>query len=1069
MSQLSSTNIIGRVSHFFTSNSSLSLLLLVVIVLFGIAAFLLTPKQYNPEITRPAFVVSLNYEGSDTAGAVERVVYELVEKIRTVPGVEDIVTQVDPGGEIETTVIFSVGYDTTEAKLDLRSQLSDHQYLAQGFIDVPTITEINPETIPVFQVVFGSSERTPAELRAEVVSLGRQLGVVEGVSGVSVHGGYTESVVVSLNPERLQETGVELTMVVQALQTSQVRQVFPGVTTKHQRLEFVLEPSVADVSEIGLIDISPGILLRDVATIYKGQAGNRSYVWHQDGQVSGEVVVLAVAKKEGVSAPQVTTAVREELETYLKAPEHQHLSYDVVADDGIKADTEVYGLTKNLLTSIGIVAVVLMLFLSTQASLIVLISIPATLLIVFSLGWLFGETINRITLFALILSLGLLVDSAIVVVENIYAHIKKWYQEGSVGTKAQVITKAVNEIGVGLLLSTVTSIIVFLPMGYITGMMGPYMGPIAFFVPVALLVSFLVAIVITPFIASYMITGENKQLQISVWFSNILERITVGYTKLLRSLLSSRVKQRWLLSVALVAFLVTLLLPLIGLVHFQMLPKADHDQIYVYIDAPVATSIEETRSLATEVVSIMLTNPYITSTQSFVAEPPVIDFNGMFKGAGSRDGDHQATIRVNFVPSDDRKYSSTELTKMLRELIKIELPERVSLVRFMEEPPGPPVQATMVAKVTTTNQPVRDSVATRLHAALPSVSGIEDLFIELDDPVSRTTYTLNKTIASKHGVNLATVSQTLALLSDPLPVGEYRGSNPEMTPIVLTLPTTARDTPSDVANLSVSGTDGVPVSLTSLLIATTTVRPSAVHLEGVMPITTVTAEVSDRPIVYVMIDVMRMLARGEVEGLSMESWSLFTMTVRDEITNVAAVIEWGGEWEMTLENFRDLGIAMAVALLLVYGVLVAQYKRFAIPAYILVTVPLGLVGILWGFFILEMVTGTFLTATALIGFIALIGLVVNNAIIYLEYVSGELTAGNSFLEALINAGQARLRPIVLTSLTTVLGSLTIATDPVWSGLAWAIIFGLSFSTVLTLIIYPTLLMFFTGRQHTNNT
>jgi len=193
------------------------------------------------------------------------------------------------------------------------------------------------------------------------------------------------------------------------------------------------------------------------------------------------------------------------------------------------------------------------------------------------------------------------------------------------------------------------------------------------------------------------------------------------------------------------------------------------------------------------------------------------------------------------------------------------------------------------------------------------------------------------------------------------------------------------------------------------------------------------------------------------------------MTVRDEITNVAAVIEWGGEWEMTLENFRDLGIAMAVALLLVYGVLVAQYKRFAIPAYILVTVPLGLVGILWGFFILEMVTGTFLTATALIGFIALIGLVVNNAIIYLEYVSGELTAGNSFLEALINAGQARLRPIVLTSLTTVLGSLTIATDPVWSGLAWAIIFGLSFSTVLTLIIYPTLLMFFTGRQHTNNT
>jgi multidrug efflux pump subunit AcrB len=740
----------------------------------------------------------------------------------------------------------------------------------------------------------------------------------------------------------------------------------------------------------------------------------------------------------------------------------------VVADDGSKATTEVYGLTTNLLTSIAIVAVVLMLFLSTQAALIVLISIPTTLLIVLSLGWLFDETINRITLFALILSLGLLVDSAIVVVENIYAHVKRWHQNGAVGSKTRVVTQAVNEIGVGLLLSAVTSIIVFLPMGYITGMMGPYMGPIAFFVPAALLVSFLVAIVITPFLASYVITGENKRLRISVWFTALLERITVRYTELLRRILSSRRKQRWLLRGALATFLLTLLLPIMGLVHFQMLPKADHDQIYVYIDAPTANNIEQTRQLTMEVVALLRTNPYITNTQSFIAEPPVIDFNGMFKGASGRDENHQATIRVNFVPSTERKYSSTELTTMIRERIQHELPTKASFVRFMEEPPGPPVQATMVARVTAVNQSVRDSIATRLYTALPTVSGIEDIFIERDDPVSRTVYTLDKTAAANFGVKASTVANTLALLSDPLPVGEYRSGNPELTPMVITLPSTARDTPSDTASLMVSGADGTSVSLGSVLTATTTVRPSAVHFEGVTPITTVTAEATNRPIVYVMIDVMRMLARGEVEGLSMESWSLFAMTVRDEITDTVAVIEWGGEWEMTLENFRDLGIAMGVALLLVYGVLVAQYKRFAIPAYILVTVPLGLVGILWGFLFLELTTGTFLTATALIGFIALIGLVVNNAIIYLEYVSGELEAGRSFSEALINAGQARLRPIVLTSLTTVLGSLTIATDPVWSGLAWAIIFGLSFSTILTLIIYPTLLMYYTEHQHTNH-
>ncbi len=1067
MNTPTSVNLLGRISHFFTSNRPLSLLLVVAILLFGLASFVLTPKQYNPEITRPAFLVSLTYEGATTDATVDRVVYELVEKVRTVPGVEDILTTVKNGGVVETTVIFTVGYDTTQATLDLRSQLEQHHYLAQGFIEPPTITEINPETIPVLQIVLGSAALTPAELREQSVRLSRELGDIDGVSGVSVHGGYTPAVVVALDPARLAAAGVAADEVLATLRDAQVRQVLPGVTAGQYRVELVLEDKRDSVATLGSLAVAPGVLVRDVATVYEGQAGDRSYVWYDNGRAAGEVVVLAAAKVEGTSAPVVTEAVLAKLDTALQKPAYQDLTYQVVGNDGRTAAAEIYGLTQNLLTSIAIVAAVLVLFLSTRAALTVLIAIPVTLLIVFGLGWLFGETINRITLFALILSLGLLVDSAIVVVENIYAHLEEWRAGNSPLAREQVIAHAVHEIGVGLTLSTITSVIVFLPMGYITGMMGPYMGPIAFFVPAALLVSLVVAIVITPFVASYTITGEERRLRVSAWFAGKLDRLIEWYGRFLRQILSSRRRQRWLLRGALGVFLITLVLPLSGLVHFQMLPKADRDQIYLYLDAPVDTSVERTRELTTAVTDVVLRHEAVINVQAFIAEPPVLDFNGMFKGAQGRTGDHQATVRVNVVPAADRDQSSIALTKTLRAAVTEAQPQVARYVRFIEEPPGPPVQATFVAKVHADDQSLQEAVAARLHEALPLVSGIVDPYLGVDEPVARTVYDFDAVAAAELGVSQTAVAQTLQLLADPVPVSEYRASErAELTTVLAALAPTYRDAPSDINHLTITNASGDVVPLSAVVEPYSAERPGLVQLEDSTPVTYVTAEVASRSIVYVMIDTMRLLAQGAVDGLSLESWNLFSMTVRDATSGSLVTIDWGGEWQMTLENFRDLGIAMGVALVLVYGVLVAQYNRFATPAYILVTVPLGLVGILWGFLVLDVTANIYLTATALIGFIALIGLVVNNAIIFLEYVEQEKAAGRSFAEALVNAGEARLRPILLTSLTTVLGSLTIASDPVWSGLAWAIVFGLSLSTVLTLVIYPTLLMYFTGHQDT---
>lgn len=1051
---------IGRISHFFTVNRPLSLIVLIGALLFGLLAFTLTPKQYNPEIVRPAFAIHITYQGATADAAIDRVVYELVEKIHTVPGVDDIYTDVQDGAHINTTVIFEVGYDATKAKVDLLSHLEQQSYAVQGFISQPQIIEINPETIPILQIVFSSDTYSLSELREHVTALSHKLGRIDNVSETSVYGGYNPTIVIEVDPAKLTAANLTLTDIQQSLAASQHRFVSDNITSNTTRISMVYDGRARTTDAIGMLLVGETTRLRDVATIYEGTTGDRPFVQYQHHTTAGEVVMLSVAKVEGSSAPQVATAVLNEIDALTHEPAFTDLSYQVVSNDGATAAREINGLTTNLLSSIVIVAGVLLLFLSVRAAAVVLVAIPVTLLLVFALGWLFGQTINRITLFALILSLGLLVDSAIVVVENIYSHLKAGEESGSPASRERLVAHAVDEIGIGLLLSTVTSVIVFLPMNYITGMMGPYMGPIAFFVPAALIISLLVAIIVTPFVAAHTLKVTNTQNRLTRFFSTIMERLTRHYTHFLRSVLTVRSKQVWLLRGALLLFLCAIALPLFGLVHFQMLPKADRDQLYVYIDLPTDTTIATTQAISNDIVNLLVVNNEVINIQSFIATAPIVDFNGMFKGAQSRTESYQATLRVNLTSAHERADSSTDITSALRHTVAEHLPEFAPYIRFMEEPPGPPVRATLVAKILTPDNTLRTQSATDLKRYIADIPGVVDVYISDDASIGRVRYELDYAAASALGVSPASVLSTLAVTHAPQTAGELLSDTAtEFTSLTLSLPVDMRDAPSDISLLTVRNYNGTLIPLSAVLTTHYEVRPSKVTLEGITPITYVTSEVEGRSIVYVVIEILRGLLAGQLDGYDVSEWGLFHLSLT---TPTGEVIElaWGGEWEMTLENFRDLGAAMGVALLLVYAVLVAQYKSFSIPAYILVTVPLGLIGILFGFLLLDQGFGIYLTATALIGFIALIGLVVNNAIIFLEYVEQAERAGATFVDALVAAGEARLRPIFLTSLTTILGSLTIASDPVWSGLAWAIIFGLSLSTILTLVIYPTLLVYF---------
>jgi multidrug efflux pump subunit AcrB len=1054
-------NLVGKIAHFFATNRPLSALVLFGVLGFGLFSFLLTPKQYNPEIVRPAFAVSITYTGATPEQAVDRVVYELVEKISAVPGVDEIFSEVRDGAEIGTTVIFDVGYSATEAKVDLLSQLEEHSYLARGFITKPYVVEVNPETIPVFQAVFSSPTHSLEEVRKQVTVLSRSLTSIPEVSDVTITGGYEPSVVVEVDPTRLKDAGLTVSDLERALTTGTSRAVLPGYESDAGMVRVIFDGRTQNVADVGELFVRDAIRVRDVALVYEGAHPMRSYtLYDTKDEDPVEVVMLSVSKVEGSSAPRVTEEVRGEIDALLKEDAYRDLSYTVVSDDGVTASGEISNLSMNLMQSIAIVALVLLLFLSFRAASLVLIAIPTTLLVVFGLGYLFGETINRITLFALILSLGLLVDSSIVVVENIYVHLRRASAGVAEATRELIIAGSVNEVGIGLFLSTVTSVVVFLPVGYITGMMGPYMAPLAFFVPAALAVSLLVSIIIVPFLATYLLHADEKPTRLSAYVGRLTERGTESYRKLLGRILDSRKLQKRILIGTFGVFLASLILPFSGLVHFQMLPRADRDQFYVYVDAPTGTATSETVRIA-EVLSSRITEDRdVTSVQQFIAQAPVIDFNGMFKGAQYRIGGNQATFRVNLTDADSRDRSSTDVVTDIRHELLRTYPEYAPMVRFIEEPPGPPVRATLVAKVSAPDSAVREDAVEKLFSLISDTEGVVDPYVSADDPSGSVTYTFDREQARLLGVSEQSVLSVLRLYGGGVAVSEYLGEEQvEHTPVLLALPRQFRDAPGDISLLSVQAEGGKLVPISAVLEKSYAPSAGAVYLERNEELTYITGEVEEQPIIYATLSILKSLGRGELPGYTVGKWGLFGVTLVDGSGNEVK-LAWGGEWEMTLENFRDLGIAMGVALVLVYATLVAQARSFREPAFVMVTVPLGLIGILIGFLFLDRLFGIYLTATALIGFIALIGIAVNNAIIFGEYVEQAKEEGTSLREALVEAGGARLRPILLTTLTTVLGSLTIVSDPVWSGLAWSIVFGLSLSTVLTLVIYPTMLQFF---------
>lgn len=1061
-------NIYAHIARFFVQNKQLSLLLTLASFVFGIMAFIATPKQYNPEITLPAFRIVTEYPGA-TADEVERFVTNEVEnKLAELPGVDTLSSYSFDGGRSVVLVTFEIGTDLDQSKTEVIQKMQANLHLAPLGVGAPLIQQVDPENVPVMTLAISSREISQDGLRAYAFDLREDLKTIPGVTNIEVSGGRSRVLSVTLLPDALAARNVSVNEVEGAIRANDLRMRVGVIEGVERNTSFVLDGSITSSETLARLVVggSPAspVYLEDVAAISDGYGVVESHVGLsvRDIPEDAHTVFLSLAKTQGVNVTNVTTAVHErvdELVSLRMVPDSVEL--EVTRDEGEIAGEEIMVLTEHLALAIAIVTITLIFFLGFRAALVVATAIPLTLALVFIAGYFFDQTINRITLFALIFSLGLLVDDAIVVVENIHRRFLH-KREGRV----DAIAHATGEVGMGVLLSTVTAIIVFVPMGLVTGMMGAYMGPIAFFAPIARLMSLFVAYSLSPYIASIFLKESEKGDSLHEEKEEH-SRLDAAYTRFIHRILDDRSLQNKILVGTLVGVVLAFALPVVELVHFRMLPKADKEQFYVYVDMPVGTALPSTREFADAVKSSILTDPEVKAVEYFVGTPPVADFNGLFRGSDMRDRPEHATMKVSLTHPKERSVTSEEIVTRVRADLSSEYGDVPDVrLRLVEDPPGPPVLSTLLARVKGPDSAVRDDIARDLLALFRATPGVVDLDTGIASGVTEEVLMIDHEKLARSGLSVSEVATALRTALSGNAVAVARLGEMEESKIIVRFAGDGRDDIADIGRVTLKNATGQAVALSSVTRIERVALPAPIVHDERESASIVMGETEGRAVVYVVKDLIIALMDYKLPSGNGEllDWNLYGLTYRDTESNEEYRIEWGGEFEMTLDNFRDLGLAMLVSYFLIYVVLVAQFRSFRTPMLIMSTIILGFAGVLPGFALLDFSSGLYFSATSMIGIIALGGIVVGNAILLLDFIEQLRARGRSVKMSIIGACQTRLRPIMLTSLTAVLGSAVIVVDPVWSGLAWAFIFGLSLSTVLTLVIFPILYLRFSGAK-----
>ncbi len=1063
MSTASQTDqtITSRIVQAFLG-SNFSILLILLCLGMGAVALLATPREEDPQIVVPFIDVFIETPGVSVEETQSLAAEPLERLLLEIPGVEHVYSATWPGRAM-VTVRFEVGQDREKALVNVYNKIDSNLDRVPPQVERWMVRPVEIDDVPILTLTLYSAE-DGKDLVRYADEIAARLQTVPDVARVEVVGGQRRSLRVLLDAGRLEARGVSPSEVLAAIQGSNAN-VRAGLLRESQGERMVEVGSfLRSAEELGEVVVTSRggrpVHVRDLGTILDGPEEPTHYTRIAFGPSAQAVdrgdpvgaewidgvlhpaVTLSLAKRKGTNAVVVAERALErfdELRTEL-LPEGVHAR--VTRNYGETANEKVNELVGHLLIAVGTIVVLVGASLGWRAAMIVALAVPLTLAVTLFADLVVGYTINRVTLFALILSLGLLVDDPIVDVENIHRHLSL----GKLPPR-QATLFAVNEVRPPVILATVAVIVSFLPLFFVTGMMGPYMRPMPFNVPVAMLLSLVVAFTVTPWATYHLLKnhvgpGKGQHELQEGW-------VIRSYRRVAGFLLETRTRSIFTLVLIGLSLVGSLVMAALGLVPLKMLPFDNKSEFQIVVDAPEGSTLEETDLAIADLARAGLTIPEVTDISTYTGTASPHDFNGLVRHYFLRRGSHVGDLRLNLLPRHERSRQAHEIVLAARPLFE-EVAERHGVrISVVETPPGPPVLAGVVAEVYGP-EGVRpeelDRVAAgveRRFAAIPYLRDV-DSYVETERP--RTLYEVDREKAALRGVVPAEVGRVVALALSGVQAGVLHVPGERLPlPIRLELPRAERSTEEDILSLGVRSRSGDLVPLGSLVHRREVAEDRVAYRKDLRDVQYVVGEAVGRSPVDAIFALKRDLAENPLpEGYRVD-------------------LAGEGEWQITIEVFRDLGLAFAAALAGIYVLLVAQTKSFGISGLIMLAIPLTMIGIFPGFWLLNALMAhpiggfenpIFFTATGMIGVIALAGIVVRNSIILVDFIEQNRACGLSTMHSCIEAGAVRLRPIVLTAGAAVMGAWVIVFDPIFSGLAWSFVFGVVASTAFTLLVIP---------------
>ena len=1062
----------GRIARFFLT-SQLTPLIALIAALLGLFAILVTPREEEPQINVTMANVFIPFPGA-SAKDVESLVATPAEQVLSqIAGIEHIYSVSKPGMAV-LTVQYLVGQDRTQALVRLYDTIQANRDWVSPELGVgePIIKPLGIDDVPIATVTLWTRDPTRGAYELEQAAHAAEIELkrIAGTREVTTVGGPGRAVRVMMDPDRMAAFNVSAQDIRDALQVSNAAQ--PSGTLVSNNQEILVQTGtflggVDDVKQL-VVGVAQGrpVYMSDIASVVGGPDQPARYVWHGPGAGGTHqadrgqtfpAVTLAISKKPGENAVDVAEAVIARVASLQNSVLPEGVEVSVTRNYGATADDKAKKLIQKLIFATASVVLLVLFAIGKREALIVGAAVLLTLAATLFASWAWGFTLNRVSLFALIFSIGILVDDAIVVVENIHRRMGLDHD----GLEA-IIPRAVDEVGGPTILATFTVIAALLPMAFVSGLMGPYMSPIPINASIGMVISLAIAFIVTPWLALKLIKLEGHGTQ-AAGDNKLTTLFRTRLTPFLRGTEGKRDRKKLWLGIG-IAILVSVALPVVQLVILKMLPFDNKSEFQIIVDLPVGTPLEKTAQVLSEMGAAVAQVPEVTDYQAYAGTAAPINFNGLVRQYYLRSGPEVGDLQVNLVDKHERDRKSHDIAQAIRPAVEAIAKKHGADVKVVEVPPGPPVMSPIVAEIYGPDYDTQIQVAKQVRRVFEQSEGIVAIDDTVEDDAQRFVLRVLQNKAAVAGVAQKDIVAAMRMGLAGENVTPIHGSGAKYEiPVRITLPPERMSGMDELLKLTVRGNDGNLVPLSELVEVMPSAREKTIYHKDLLPVVFVfgdTGGTLDSPL-YGLFGM-----RGELKDKALEQGgTLSEFFIRQPADPYAGFsLKWDGEWQVTYESFRDMGIAYAVGLVLIYILVVAQFKSYLTPLIIMAPIPLTIIGVMPGHALL----GAQFTATSMIGMIALAGIIVRNSILLVDFINEQVRDGMDFQEAVIQAGATRAKPIVLTGAAAMMGAFFILDDPIFSGLAVSLIFGIFVSTLLTLVVIPVLYYAANYRKHSSS-